>query len=69
MARPIVTKGIAVKDAIRIGGGSGFWGDSADGPVQLVRKALLVRRVSQVLLDQPVRLDLQDPREALVPWD
>ena len=38
MARPIVTKGIAVKDTIRIGGGSGFWGDSADGPVQLVRK-------------------------------
>ena len=26
-----------MKDTIRIGGGSGFWGDSADGPVQLVR--------------------------------
>lgn len=26
------------KDTVRIGGGSGFWGDSADGPVQLVRK-------------------------------
>lgn len=26
------------KNTIRIGGGSGFWGDSADGPVQLVRK-------------------------------
>lgn len=26
-----------MKNMIRIGGGSGFWGDSADGPVQLVR--------------------------------
>ena len=32
------TSATNIKKTIRIGGGSGFWGDSADGPVQLVRQ-------------------------------
>ncbi len=32
---------MAAADIVRIGGGSGFWGDSAEGPRQLVEKAEL----------------------------
>ena len=37
MERSLSETLMSTKNTIRIGGGSGFWGDSSDGPVQLVR--------------------------------
>ena len=54
------------KQTIRIGGGAGFWGDSPDGPAQLVRRGdidyLILDYLAEITLSIMARARLRNPK-------
>ena len=54
------------KQTIRIGGGAGFWGDSPEGPVQLVRHGdidyLILDYLAEITMSILARARARNPK-------
>ena len=57
---------MVVKQTIRIGGGAGFWGDSPDGPAQLVRRGnidyLILDYLAEITMSILARAKARNPK-------
>jgi hypothetical protein len=62
---------VTARDLLRIGCGGGFWGDSEEGPGQLVRSGgidvLVMDYLAEITMALLARLKARDPRAGYVP--